>query len=223
IVQRDPASDAVKEAIAMFLSALGPSRSDDKKVESDMQASIKAVDGARSAMATPLNAVPGAGSTAPAMTVADGAAAAPAKIAQAETALGEAEAATEQKGKFKQKDTAKVEKASEDVKEAEQRVGVQGEEPKKPGLFKRFKDWLVSTVLNIKQRIKKVLQAAKAKIVNFTMDVLGVSKQMDELKTTTATDRSANEQAMTDAQESVAATDIAESKAKELAASIGKT
>lgn len=207
----------LKSAISQFLGGVSQSKSDDRKVQTDMSKSIEAIDETTKRADTPLSSVPGAKSGMPEMTVSQGAQQIPGKAAEAQQAVEEVEKKTDEPAKFKKSDSEKIEKAGKDVKEAEDKLGVTGEEPKKPSMFKRFKDWLVSKVLNIKQRIKKIAQAAKAKIISFTMDVFGISKDMEELKSTTGQDRVANEQALLDAQESEASADETEEKARELA------
>ncbi|MCZ2108674.1 MAG: hypothetical protein LC118_03770 [Dehalococcoidia bacterium] len=207
----------LKSAISQFLGAVTKSKSDDRKVQTDMLGSIKAIDETTMRADTPLSSVPGAKPGMPEMSVSQGAQQIPGKAAEAQQAVEEVEQKTGEPAKFKKSDSEKIDKAGKDVKEAESKLGITGEEPKKPSLFKRFKDWLISKVLNIKQRIKKIAQAAKARIISFTMDVFGISKDMEELKSATGTDRAANEQALVDAQESEASADETEEKARELA------
>ena len=188
-----------------------------------MQGSVEAIDKVYENIAKPMSATgvtPPKGGAPPDMDVATGVAAMPGKMDEAKQSLESVETDTSKTGKYSKKDGAKLEKADEEVKQAEGKLGISGEPAKKPGVFRRIKDWIVSKVINIKDRIKKVAQAAKAKLVSVGMDVMGVSTQFEDLKGTAAEDRQSNVETMEAAGESSQAAEDAEEKAEEFASSL---
>lgn len=221
-VQREDDPSELKSAIGQFITGLGQSRAQDQKVESDMQSSIDAADATAKKIDTPLSQTGGGGGMGGDMSIGSSSEALPSKLSETDKALDESANTAEKTGKFSKKDEAKLEKADTDVAAAEEKMGVTAEPPKKKSLFRRFKDWLVNKVLNIKARIKKVIQSAKLKIASVAMDVLGVSSKVGDLKGAINQDRAANQQSLADAEESTAAADDAETKAKELMSSIDK-
>lgn len=226
-VQREGESESsedqseLKSAIGQFLSGLTESKTQDRKVQLDMQASMQAVDDTNKKINMPLSKT-GASGPGSEISVGDGTDALSGKLTENDKAIDDAVGKTEETQKYSKKDAGKLDKAETDVEQAEQKLGIAGEKPKKKSLFKRFKDWLVAKVLNIKQRIKKALLAAKVKIAGIAMNVLGVSGKMGELKTAMSEDREANQQSVLDAQESESSATEAEEKAKEFASTVDK-
>ncbi|MEP7214897.1 MAG: hypothetical protein ABI782_01520 [Anaerolineaceae bacterium] len=218
-----PNPEELKSGVAGVLSALSDSKSEDAKVKKDMQGSIAAIDKVTQNINKPMSATgvePPKDGAPTDMPIASGVALMPGKVDQATQTLDTIETETAQSKKYSKKDSAKLENADEEVKKAEGQMGITGEEPKKPGLFKRFKDWLVNKVLNLKNRIKKLGQAAKAKLVGAAMDVMGISEKFEDMKGTTGEDRQSNVETIQAADESTSAATDAEEKAEEFASKL---
>ncbi len=102
---------------------------------------------------------------------------------QAAQAEGEADKATKVKGKSKKLGEGELEQADQDVRKAEQELGLQAEEaPKKPSIFSQIKNWLKSKFLNIAKRVKQVVARVKGKLMNLMLELTGSKQPVENFK-----------------------------------------
>ncbi len=87
---------------------------------------------------------------------------------------------------------AKLDKANQDLDTAESELGESTtaekaetepvEKENKSGSLKRFKHWVTARVFKLKKRFKGLMAKVKAKVTSATMDVLGITEQVEALK-----------------------------------------
>ncbi|MFN8507523.1 MAG: hypothetical protein U0547_08150 [Dehalococcoidia bacterium] len=238
-VQRDPEEEKESEgeggggvdvpgllaAIGPFLGATDESKSQAQTDKTELEASLEATEQTKENLEKPVSAVAGdgkkaEGSDAP---LGESISSAPSKLTEAAGQLDESAADTGSRAPNEEK------LAETDVKlrSAEQQLGIQpggqgGPSGQKPSLLSRAKTWLMKKFLNIKKRIKAVIAKAKAKFITMVSDMLGISKQVGDLKTAVDEGATRMPQGITDAEETEAGASEAEAKATEVMETLNK-